>query len=67
MAKKNEPIALISTVSRVIEEFTAAMRADDSIDNDVIDRLEQRLRQGSIPKVDDIKATLFPPPPEAGS
>ncbi len=64
MANKDEPTGLSPTVSQVLEQFAAAMRADDGIEDDAIDRLEKLLRQGAVPKPDEINATLFGPPPD---
>ena len=59
MEKIKISFGLSPTVSRVIEEFSAAMRADETIDNEMVDRLEQLLRSGTIPKSTEIKSTLF--------
>ena len=64
MANEDQPIGLSPTVSQVIERFAAAMRADDGIGDDAIDRLEKLLRQGAVPKPDEINVTLFGPPPD---
>ncbi len=64
MMNEDESTVLSPTVSQVIEQFAAAMRADDGIGDDAIDRLEKLLRQGAVPKPDEINATLFGPPPD---
>jgi len=64
MASEDEPEGLSPTVSQVIEQFVAAMCADDEIGDDAIDRLEKLLRQGTVPKPDEINAALFNPPPD---
>lgn len=56
---------LSPTVAQVLDRFVAALRADDGIDNDAIDRLDKLLRKGIVPKPEDINAALFEPPPEA--
>lgn len=60
-------VLLSPTVVRVIEQFAAAMRADDSIENDGIDRLEKLLRKGAVPKPEEINAALFDPPPDGAT
>lgn len=61
MAVENESSLLSPTVLQVIDRFVAAMRSDDAIQNDAIDRLESLLREGTVPKPDDLSAVLFPP------
>lgn len=56
--------SLSPTVLQVIDKFAAAMRADDEIDGDAIDRLEKLLRRGDIPKPDEMFTALFIPPQE---
>lgn len=41
--KNNAKTSVSSTVSQVIDEFVMAMRADDGIENNSIDRLEEIL------------------------
>lgn len=62
MANENDHLVLSPTVSHVVEKFVAAMRADAEIADDAIDRLDQLLRKGVVPKPEDINAALFPPP-----
>ncbi|TFB09268.1 hypothetical protein E3V36_07065 [Candidatus Marinimicrobia bacterium MT.SAG.2] len=62
MAKQDEQINLSPTVVKVIDQFTAAMRADEVIESDAIDRLEELLRKPIVPKTDEIYAALFKPP-----
>lgn len=64
MASEDEPTSLSPTVLQVIDQFVAAMCADDGIEHDAIDRLEKLLRQGAVPKPDEINAALFNPPPD---
>ena len=52
---------------QVIDRFITAMRADDGISGDSIDRLEQLLPKGTLPKPDDINAALFELPPDGDS
>lgn len=58
---------LSPTVVQVIDQFAAAMRADDSIENDGIDQLEKLLRKGAVPKPEEINAALFDPPPDGAT
>lgn len=64
MASDHIPVPLSPTVSQVIDQFVAAMRADDGIPDDAIDRLEKILRKATVPKPDDINAALFELPPD---
>jgi len=49
------------TVSQVIDQFILAMREDDGIENQSIDRLEEILRKDSVPKANEVSAALFDP------
>jgi hypothetical protein len=62
MANENDHLVLSPTVSHVIEQFVAAMRADAEIADDAVNRLDRLLRKGVVPKAEDINAALFPPP-----
>ena len=62
MAMKDNHVDLSPTVLDVIKQFTAAMRADDGIQGEAINRLEQLLRKGAVAKPDEINAALFDPP-----
>lgn len=59
MANENDPLGLSTTVLQVLEKFVAAIRADDEIDGEAIDRLEILLRQGTVPKPDEIYTAMF--------
>lgn len=61
MAEKNDA-PLSPTVVKVLDEYLAALHADEEIDNEAADRLDALLRKGKVPKFDDIDAALFPPP-----
>ena len=65
MAINDEPKPLSPTVSQVVDQFVAAMTGDDEIDNDAINRLDTLLRQGVVPKPDEINTALFEPPADA--
>lgn len=62
MANEDNHERLSPTVLHVIEQFAAAMRADDGIESHAIGRLEKLLRKGAVPKPDEINAALFDPP-----
>ena len=64
MATEDNHVGLSPTVLHVMEEFATAMRADDGIQGDAIDRLEKLLRKGVVAKPDEINAALFDPPPD---
>ena len=61
MANENDYIDISPTVLQVIEQFVATMRADPGIADDAIDRLNNLLRKGGVPKLDEINAALFEP------
>lgn len=50
------------TVTKVLDEYIAVLHADEEIDNEAADRLDALLREGKVPKFDDIDAALLPPP-----
>lgn len=51
---------LSPTVAKVLDEFVAALTADDDIGEDAAVRLGTLLRSGKAPKADDLEAALFP-------
>lgn len=57
---KDEPLS--PTVSKVLDEYLAALHADEKISKEAADRLDTLLRKGKVPKFDDIDAALSPPP-----
>lgn len=62
MANEDDRVVLSPTVLKVVAQFSAAMRADNEIEEDAIDRLEKLLRQGTVPKPDTIYTALFNAP-----
>lgn len=58
--QKDEPIS--PTVKKVLDEYLAALHADEEIDNEAADRLDAFLRKSKVPKFDDIDGALFPSP-----
>lgn len=64
MTNSDNSMVLSPTVVHVIEQFIAAMRADEAIDEESINRLETLLQQGLVPKPDDINVALFKPSPD---
>ena len=67
MPKPDEQNPLSPTVLKVINQFVAAMRADEAIDGSAIDRLEKLLRQEGVPKPDEISAAMFGAPADGDS
>jgi hypothetical protein len=61
-AQENESISL--TVKKVLDEYISVLHADEMIDNEAADRLDALLRNGKVPKFDDIDVALLPPPKE---
>jgi hypothetical protein len=55
---------LSPTVTKVLDEYLAALIADEDIDKDAAKRLNGLLRQGKVPKFEDIQAALDPPQKE---
>jgi hypothetical protein len=64
MENEDNHLGLSPTVLNVIDQFAAAMRADDGIESHAIDRLERLLRKGAVPKPDEINVALFDSPPD---
>ncbi|MED5548942.1 MAG: hypothetical protein VX529_06235 [Pseudomonadota bacterium] len=58
-ASTDKPLS--PTVSKVLDEYLAALHADDDFENEMADRLDSLLRRGKAPKPDEIDAALFPP------
>lgn len=54
--------SLSPTVNKVLDEYGAALHADEEIDNEAADRLDALLRKGKVLKFNDIDAALSPPP-----
>ena len=53
-----EPLS--PTVAKVLDEYLAALHADEDIDNEMSDRLDGFLRKGKAPKPDEFESILFP-------
>lgn len=64
MAKDDQAATLSPMVAQVIDQFAAALRADDKIADEAVNRLEKLLRRGAVPKPDEINAALFDPSPD---
>ncbi|PIT91027.1 hypothetical protein COU17_02530 [Candidatus Kaiserbacteria bacterium CG10_big_fil_rev_8_21_14_0_10_49_17] len=54
------------TVARVLDEYLIILHADNTIDNEVADRLDALLRNGKVPKPEEIDAVLFAPTKNQG-
>ena len=63
MPKQNNKV-LSPTVIKVLDEYLDALRADDSLDDEAVSRLDALLRRGQVPKPEDIDTVLFPPTDE---
>lgn len=50
------------TVTKVLDEYIAVLHADEKIDNEAADRLDALLRNGKVPRFDDIDTALLLPP-----
>ena len=59
---ENKTESISPTVTKVLDEYIAALHADEEIDDGAADRLDALLRKSKVPKFDDIDAALFPPP-----
>ena len=62
MTNEDTHVGLSPTVLQVIEKFAEALRTDEGIEGDAIDRIEKLLRKGVVPKPDEINMALFSPP-----
>jgi hypothetical protein len=63
MATQNDS-PLSPTVIKVLDEYLAALIADGDIDQDGAKRLDALLRQGKVPKSEDIQSALDSPQKE---
>ena len=61
MTVQQKAVLLSPTVKKVLDEFVSAMKGDDAINRDAIDRLDQVLREGTVPKPDEIHRAMFQP------
>ncbi|NMM43871.1 hypothetical protein HH303_05245 [Rhodospirillaceae bacterium KN72] len=52
---------LSSTVNKVLDEYLSALHADEEIDDESANRLDELLRKGKAPKFEEIDSVLFPP------
>jgi hypothetical protein len=57
-------LGLSPTVMRVIREFVAEMREDSAIDAAAVDRLEELLLRGTVPKPEDLADAIAGRPPD---
>ena len=65
MSVQQKAVPLSPTVTQVLDEFVSAMQGDNAIDGDAIERLDEILRDGAVPKPSDIHRTIFQPPAES--
>ncbi|HSH30045.1 MAG TPA: hypothetical protein VK971_09090 [Thiohalobacter sp.] len=61
MAEQRD-IILSPTVIMVLDEYHAALHADENVSSNAAENLDALLRNGKVPKFDDIDAALSPPP-----
>jgi hypothetical protein len=51
-------IPLSPTVSKVLDKYLATLEGDEEIDNEAAKRLDSLLRQGKVPKFEEIDKAL---------
>jgi hypothetical protein len=51
-------IPLSPTVSKVLDKYLATLEGDEEIDNEAAKRLDTLLRQGKVPKFEEIDKAL---------
>ena len=61
MSKQNDDGPLSPTVTKVLDEYVAALFADQGIENEATHRLDALLRKRRVPKPEDIDVALSPP------
>lgn len=52
---------LSPTVTRILDEFSEALKEDADLDQSMVDRLDELLKSGKIPKVEDFDNVLLLP------
>ncbi|MBG6172547.1 hypothetical protein IWQ55_000427 [Labrenzia sp. EL_208] len=55
---KDEPLS--PTMKKVLNAYLEALKGDSDIDDEAAERLDDLLRQRTVPKPADIDAVLFP-------
>lgn len=60
MADQKKPLS--PTVKKVLDEYLAALHADETVSNDAASRLDMLLRTGRVPKFAEIDEALSPAP-----
>jgi hypothetical protein len=55
---EEEENPLSPTVSKVLDEYLATLEGDEGIDNEAAKRLDTLLRQGKVPKFEEIDKAL---------
>lgn len=61
MTVQQKAVPLSPTVIQVLDEFVSAMQGDDAFDGDAIERLDEILRVGAVPKPSEIHRAMFQP------
>jgi hypothetical protein len=59
MAKGSDAPTPPPTTTRILEQFSAALREDTKIPAEAASRIEALLRKGKVPKVEDLQAAIF--------
>ncbi|OFY68435.1 MAG: hypothetical protein A2Y71_07745 [Bacteroidetes bacterium RBG_13_42_15] len=59
MSKEGDHLVIPPTALQVMEEFVTVMHADPDIPDDAINKLNNLLLKGVVPKPDDIHKALF--------
>ncbi len=62
MKSEDKHVNLSPTFLKVIDQFITTLRANDGMEGNAIDRLENLFKQETIPKPDEIDEALFEPP-----
>ena len=61
MTDKMKGPRLPATVDQIVECFISSLRSDGHMETETIDRLDDLIRKGVVPKPDEISAALFEP------
>lgn len=59
MTDKEKGARLPPTVDQIVESFMSSLRSDGQLDAGAIDRLNDLMQKGVIPKPDEIHTALF--------
>lgn len=62
---ENKYEMLSPTVEKVLDEYILLLQSDEMIQNEAAERLDSLLRNGKVPKFDEIDQALFPSSPKS--